>query len=114
MGLGMSAFKGEADGNQRPSELPLIAISGHVRYQLGRLSFLTAEDSHLPGLEAEHHGLAHVEGWPIDLVNVVHHQRVFSNADRVTDLAAEELSVLDFAGKFHSAFAPNTALGGDA
>ena len=29
MGLGMSAFKGEADGNQRPSERPLIATSGH-------------------------------------------------------------------------------------
>ncbi len=36
MGLGMSAFKGEADGDQRPSELPLIAeavekLFGEVR-----------------------------------------------------------------------------------
>ncbi len=28
MGLGMSALRGEADEDQRPSELPLIAISG--------------------------------------------------------------------------------------
>ena len=28
MGLGMSAFRGEADEDQRPPELPLIAISG--------------------------------------------------------------------------------------
>ncbi len=28
MGLGMSAFEGEADEDQRPSERPLIAISG--------------------------------------------------------------------------------------
>ncbi len=29
MGLGMSAFRGETDGDQRPSERPLIATSGH-------------------------------------------------------------------------------------
>ena len=29
LGLGMSAFRGEADEDQRPSERPLIARSGH-------------------------------------------------------------------------------------
>ncbi len=29
LGLGMSAFRGEADEDQRPPERPLIAISGH-------------------------------------------------------------------------------------
>ncbi len=28
LGLGMSAFTGEADGDQRPPERPLLAISG--------------------------------------------------------------------------------------
>ncbi len=37
MGLGMSALRGEADGNQRPSERPLIATSGPLERRDGPL-----------------------------------------------------------------------------
>ncbi len=38
MGLGMSAFRGEADEDQRPPELPLLAISGHSGDELSPYS----------------------------------------------------------------------------
>ena len=40
MGLGMSAFRGEADEDRRPPERPLIAISGHWDNRISSLECL--------------------------------------------------------------------------
>ena len=43
------------------------------------------EDLHKPGIEIKHHGLSDVERQPVHLVRVVDYQRVFAEADVVTD-----------------------------
>ena len=42
-------------------------------------------DLHMPGIETEHHDFSDVERQPVHLVRVVNYQRVFAEADIVTD-----------------------------